>query len=110
MFSSSFFFLLKSRRLRDNVEKCGGKREDTNNVTVWPISVARLISKVTRAHAHAQSHASGHPHGHTRAQIHTHKCVILIAFSQQQWFRERASFLRYTYIVSLIFFKQNLEM
>ena len=29
-------------------------------------------------------------------------CVVLIAFPQQQWFRERASVLRYTYIVCLV--------
>jgi len=29
--------------------------------------------------------------------------VVLIAFSRQQWSRERASMLRYTYIVSVLF-------
>ena len=31
------------------------------------------------------------------ADIHS-ECVILIAFPRQQWLRERASVLRYTYI------------
>jgi hypothetical protein len=33
---------------------------------------------------------------------HTDQYVILIAFQQQQWFRERASMLRYTYIAYLV--------
>ena len=41
-----------------------------------------------------------HPHARTRP--HTDKYVILIAFSLQQWFRERASMLRYTYIAFLL--------
>ena len=36
-----------------------------------------------------------------RLQPHT-ECVILIAFPRQQWFRERASLLRYTYVASLV--------
>jgi hypothetical protein len=36
------------------------------------------------------------------ASMHTYKYVILIAFPQQQWFRERASLLRNTYIVCLV--------
>ena len=35
---------------------------------------------------------------HTPTLTHTYKYVILIAFPQQQWFRERASLLRCTYI------------
>ena len=37
-----------------------------------------------------------------RMHIHT-KYVILIAFPQQQWSRERASMLRYTYIACLVY-------
>ena len=40
---------------------------------------------------HARTHAR------TRKHAHTDQYVILIAFPQQQWFRERASLLRYTY-------------
>jgi hypothetical protein len=36
----------------------------------------------------------------TRKQAHTGEYVILIAFPQQQWFRERTSVLRHTYISS----------
>jgi hypothetical protein len=46
--------------------------------------VARWVSKATRGQAHA------------RAGARTHKYIILISFRRQQWFRERASILRYT--------------
>jgi hypothetical protein len=36
------------------------------------------------------------------ARKHTQKCAILIAFPLQQWLRERASMLRYTYIACLV--------
>ena len=38
----------------------------------------------------------------TRKHAHTDECVILIAFPLQQWFRERASLLRYTYIACIV--------
>jgi hypothetical protein len=52
------------------------------------------------AHAHAKTCV----HSHTRAGAHTHteKYVTLIAFPQQQWFREGASMLRDTYIACLV--------
>ena len=34
----------------------------------------------------------------------TDQYIILIAFSQQQWFRERAAVLRYTYIACIVQF------
>jgi hypothetical protein len=37
-------------------------------------------------------------HTPTPTLTHTYKYVILIAFPQQQWFRERTSLLRYMYI------------
>ena len=46
--------------------------------------------------------------GYTRARIyiyiytHTQKYVILVPSPPQQWFRERASLLRYTYIACLL--------
>jgi hypothetical protein len=41
-------------------------------------------------------------HARTRKHAHTDQYVILIAFPLQQWFRERASVLRYTYIACLV--------
>ena len=39
---------------------------------------------------------------HARERTHTHKYVIFIAFPRSQWFRERATVLRYTYIACLV--------
>ena len=53
---------------------------------------------VKQGYTHAHVHALAP--GHTRA--HTHKYVILIAFPRQQWLRERALMLRYTYTTCLV--------
>jgi hypothetical protein len=60
-------------------------------MTIWR-RVACWISKATHAHVYIYTHA----------RTHTQKYVILIAFPQQQWLRERASVLRYTYIACLV--------
>ena len=54
--SYSLTFLRKSCRLWDNVEKCGGARETTNDVTIWRIRVACWMSKATCTHTHAHVH------------------------------------------------------
>ena len=55
------------------------------HIEIWQ-RVPCWISKATRAQARALAPALTH----ARAHIHTHKYVIIIAFPQQQWFRERA--------------------
>ena len=55
---------------------------------MWGMRVTCWISKATRAHTH------------TCIQ----KYVIRIAFSLQQWFRERASVLRSTYGARLVLY------
>ena len=64
--------------------------------------VARWIIKATRGQAHACALTPTHtpPYKHT----HTQKYVIFFTFSLQQWFRERASVLRYTYIGCIVCF------
>jgi hypothetical protein len=56
--------------------------------------------------AHTHTHSCRHVHTHARARTptctHKEKYVILISFPRQQWFRERASVLRYTYIACLV--------
>jgi hypothetical protein len=39
---------------------------------------------------------------YTHTHTHTHKHVRLTAFPRQQWFRERAWILRYTYAACLL--------
>ena len=55
------------------------------------VRFASSVNKATRAQAPAHASAPANPH--TRTHAHTH-----IAFLRQQWLRERASVLRYTYI------------
>jgi hypothetical protein len=83
-------FFRKSHRLWDNVEKYSGDREATNDVTIWRIRVACRISKATRTYAHAHVHSPGtHMHARRHKHARTDQYVTLIAFPQQQWFRER---------------------
>jgi hypothetical protein len=90
-------FFRKSYHLWDNVEKYSGDRGATNDVTIWRIRVACWISKAICTYAHAHVHASL-THMYARTDQH----IILIAFPQQEWFRERFSVLRYTYIAPLV--------
>jgi hypothetical protein len=69
-----------SRKSCRKVEKCDEARGSTNYVTIRRIPVACWISKATCTH----SHAPWYPHARVRAR--THKYIIPIAFSLQQWF------------------------
>ena len=80
------------------METYGGAREATNNNTVWFMRVACWINKATRARAHA--HVYVPEHACTRA--HREKSVVPIAYPRQQWVRERALILRYTFIICLV--------
>ena len=53
-----------------------------------------------KARLHAHAHAPG-----THTHAHTDQYVILIACLQQQWLRERATMLRYTYIACLVYLR-----
>jgi hypothetical protein len=64
------------------VEKYGTARQATNDNIIRRMRFACWITKATDTHS---------------------EYVILIAFPSQQWLRERASVLRYTYIVCLVF-------
>jgi hypothetical protein len=48
-----------------NVEKCGGARGATNDVTIWRIHVACWLSKATRARSCTHPGTCTHPHTHT---------------------------------------------
>ena len=72
-------------------------------MTIWRRAACR-ISTATRAETYARARAHTHTYTHTHTHTHTRaqKYVTLIAFPQQQWFGERTSLLRYTYIFSLV--------
>jgi len=57
---------------------------------------AGLATYDKMAHARCMLDSEGDKHTHTGY-------VILLAFPLQQWLHERASVLRYTYIVCLVF-------
>jgi hypothetical protein len=65
-----------------------------------------LCAGLARLHARIRMHTptrpSTHIHARTRKHAHTDQYAILTAFPQQQWLRERASILGYTYIVCLV--------
>jgi hypothetical protein len=63
------------------VEKYGTVRQATDDNIIRRMLFACWITKATDTHS---------------------EYVILIAFLRQQWLRERASVLRYTYIVCLV--------
>ena len=89
---STTLLFRKSYRLWNNVEKCGGAKEATDDKIIRRMSFARCVKL--------------HARGHTRAHTHTDQYVILIAFPRQQWFRERASTLCYTYTACLVFVQE----
>ena len=92
-------FFRKSCRLCDNVEKCGGAREATIDVTIRRIRVAYWISKATCTHAHAHAHAPGQPY--SRACPYRQICNTYCS-STAIMIRERALVLRCTYIACLV--------
>ena len=78
-------FFLKSCHLWENVEKCDGPRQDTNDNTIWRIRVACWISKAIWAHAYSHCHAPGDTTTDTHApsRAHTEKYAIRTAFTRQ---------------------------
>ena len=69
-------------------------------MTTWR-RVSCWISKCTRAQARALAPPPTPKHrNHARAHTHTH--VILTGFPWQQWLRERALILHYTYIACIV--------
>jgi hypothetical protein len=61
--------------------KCSTNIQGTDGNTKWRMRIACWVPKTTNTHS---------------------QYVILIAFRMQQWLRERALMLRYTYIFSLV--------
>ena len=53
---------------------------------------------LARLYARMRMHTTTRSGTHTHARTHTNQYVILIAFPSQNWFRESASVLRYSYV------------
>jgi hypothetical protein len=82
---NTFFFFLESLLLRNNVEKYDRKQATDVNI-IRHMRFAFWITKATDTHS---------------------QDVILIAFPRQQWLRESASMLRFTYIACLVFLRHS---
>jgi hypothetical protein len=65
---------------------------------------AGLATLYARMRLHTPTRSGTHMHArtHTQGCTHTDQYVILIGFPLQQWFRKRASLLRYTYIACIV--------
>jgi hypothetical protein len=63
---------------------------------------ATLARLYARMGTHTPTRPGTHMHARTLKPAHTDQYVILTAYPQQQWFRERALKLRYTYIACLV--------
>ena len=63
-----------------------------------PAGLARLYA---RMRMHSLTRPGSHMHARTRKHAHTRICNAYCS-PRQQWFRERASLLRYTYIVCIV--------
>jgi hypothetical protein len=61
-----------------------------------------MLDKEGYMHALACTRSCSRAPAHTDAHSHADKYVRLTAFPLQQWVRERASVLRYTYIACLV--------
>ena len=63
------------------------------------VGLARLYALIRM---HTSKRPVTHMHARTSNHTHTDQYEIRIAFPEQQWFRERASVLRYTYFGRLV--------
>ena len=61
--------------------------------------LARLYASMCM---HTPTRPGTHMHASRRTHAHTDQYVTFIAFPHQQWFRERTSLLRYTYIACIV--------
>ena len=65
---------------------------------------AGLARLCARMRVHMSARLGNHTQARNSKHAHTDHYVILTAFPRQQWFCERASMLRYTYIGCLVLF------
>ena len=65
---------------------------------------AGLARLYARMRINTPTRPGTHMHARTRKHAHTDQHVILVAFPLQEWLRERASVLCYTYIACLFYF------
>jgi hypothetical protein len=75
-----------------------------NDVTIWRMRFACWIRKATCTYAHPHAYAPEYPHTRTQAHACTHWQINnTYYFSTAKIIRDRASMLRYTYIISILY-------
>jgi hypothetical protein len=77
LFDAQQFFFRKSYRSWDNVEKCAGDGQATDDNMIWRMRFECWVTKATGTHS---------------------ECRILTAFPHWRWLREGTSLLCYSYI------------
>jgi len=80
---------------------------DRPQMKIWRARIVCWVPKATHTHKHTHTHTHPptHTHTHTYIQIQTQthsEYIIFILFPQQQCLHQRASMLRYTYIVCTV--------
>ena len=100
----SINFFRKSCNLWDNVEKYGGPRGATNDVTILHMFLERWISKATQTHAHMRMDIPTCPgiHMYARTGTCTRQVCNTYCFSTAATICKCASMLRYMYCVCLV--------
>ena len=89
LYSITFFFFRKSCLLCDNVEKCDGTRQATEENIIQRMPFSCWITEATAIRS---------------------EYVILITLPLQQWLRELPLMFRYTYIACLFFFQKPIRL
>jgi hypothetical protein len=87
------------RKCRNMWEIQGSQMTSQLGACALCAGLARLYARIRM---HIPTRPDNHMHARTRKRAHMDQYVILIAFPQQQWFRERASLLRYTYVACAV--------
>jgi hypothetical protein len=103
MFNNLLF--RKSYSLWDNVEKYGGARGATNDVTTWRIALhagKAALHERTSMHMPTRPGDRTHERARTHAHTHTHTQEDIYCFSKATMTSEGVSQLRYTHIVCIV--------
>jgi hypothetical protein len=102
--SCSIIFFSENPIIYETMSKNVAETEGPQMTSQYGANALRagLARLYARMRMHKPMRPGTHMHARTRKQSHKGQYVILIAFPQQQCFRERASVLRYTYIACLV--------
>ena len=107
---NNFFFFFENRTVYEiTVEKCGGDREATNDVTIWRMRVPCWITKAICTYAHAHAHEFGYPPVHALACAHRPICDTYCFFTATMVSRTHLIVTLYVHCLSCYFSTINSE-